>query len=349
MARLWVAMSGGVDSSVAAALLTEAGHDVVGVTMQLWPSGEAEGGCCSVTAAYDAARVCDSLGIPHYALNFRDVFDENVIRPFCDDYARGMTPNPCVACNDRVKFSELLRRCLADGADGLATGHYARIVPDDCGAPWLARAADATKDQSYFLYRMTAQQLRHVVFPVGDLTKGEVRRIAAERGLPTAAARESQDVCFVPRGDYEAFFSKRCPEALERGPVVDASGAVLGRHEGLGLYTIGQRRGLPGGAPHPRYVVRIEADTNTVVAGYEADLASWRLVARDAAWRGLDTCRAGVQIRYRTAETPARVTHSGGSLDLELDEPVVGAAPGQAIVCYAGDRVVGGGTIWETR
>jgi len=198
VARVFVAMSGGVDSSVSAALLMEQGHDVTGVTMQLWPSGEEEGGCCSVSAVRDARRVCDLLGIAHYTLNFRDAFEREVVEPFAEEYAAGRTPNPCIVCNDRVKFADLLARVSAQGAEFLATGHYARVVRDESGTPWLARGCDADKDQSYFLYRMTTAQLEHVLFPVGELRKDEVRAVAERMGLHVAEKPDSQEICFDP-------------------------------------------------------------------------------------------------------------------------------------------------------
>ena len=267
MARVFVAMSGGVDSSVSAALLLEQGHDVTGVTMQLWPSTEDEGGCCSVSAVRDARRVCDLLGVPHYTLNFREVFERDVVGPFADEYAAGRTPNPCIVCNDRLKFAELLARVSAQGADFLATGHYARVVRDDDGAPWLARAADASKDQSYFLYRLTRAQMEHVLFPVGERHKTEVRVIAERLGLSVADKPDSMEVCFAPAGEHATVVRERRPDALTAGDIVDADGTVIGRHDGIANYTVGQRKGLGIGGGEPRFVLAVDAEHNRVVVG----------------------------------------------------------------------------------
>jgi len=340
-------MSGGVDSSVAAALLLEEGHDVTGVTMQLWPEGDAEGGCCSVSASRDARRVCDLLGIPHYVLQFRDVFEHAVVEPFRRAYAEGRTPNPCIVCNDVVKFEELLRRAQVQGAEFLATGHYARIVADERGGRWLRRAADENKDQSYFLYRMTPEQLGHVLFPVGELTKPQVRAKAIELGLPTARKTESQEVCFVPRDDYRAFLAASHRAAVQPGPIVDLEGRVLGRHEGVSGFTVGQRKGL-GLAGGPWFVVRTDAETATVVVGPKEALAVRRVLARDLRWRGGGHEHVGAQLRYRGRALPAEATLADDALTVTLVEPEFGVAPGQAIVCYRGDIVIGGGTVEET-
>jgi tRNA-specific 2-thiouridylase len=340
-------MSGGVDSSVAAALLVEAGHDVTGVTMQLLPGGEHEGGCCSTSAVRDAHRVCDALGIPHYTLNVRDVFRRDVIEPFCDAYAAGRTPNPCIECNDRVKFVELWRRVALQGGEYLATGHYARIVRDEAGAPWLARGADERKDQSYFLYRMTPEQLERTLFPVGELTKPEVRRIAGELGLPTAKAPESQEVCFVP-GSAAEFVSGERPESVRPGPIVDPAGREIGRHEGIARYTVGQRKGLRVAAQQPLFVVEVDAAANTVVAGPAERLAVRTVVCGDVVWRDSPEAEVEVQLRYRQRPLAARAVIESGRLTLAFPDAVTATAPGQAAVCYQGDVVVGGGVVEET-
>ncbi|MBE0475766.1 MAG: tRNA 2-thiouridine(34) synthase MnmA [Coriobacteriia bacterium] len=343
-------MSGGVDSSVAAALLVEEGHEVVGVTMRLLAAPDAESGCCSAAAARDAKRVCHALGIPHYTMDFRDTFSREVAAPFAEAYAVGRTPNPCVACNDRVKFDELLRRCLAAGAEGLATGHYARIVEDPAGKRWLVRGADAGKDQSYFLYRMTSEHLALARFPVGGLTKDRVRRIAAERALPTAEKPDSQEICFVPDDDYGAFVAQAYPGALTPGPVLDTAGRVVGEHGGLARYTVGQRRGLGGGADRRRYVVALLPERNAVVVGEARELEARELVADDVVWRAGAAERGGVAIRHRARPVPGLIRlGEDGTLRIALDEPVVGAAPGQSVVCYAGERVLGGGVLREAR
>jgi tRNA-specific 2-thiouridylase len=270
VARVIVAMSGGVDSSVAAALLVGEGHEVTGVTMRLLPE-ESPGGCCPSGSVRDARAVCDVLGIPHYTWDAREVFALSVVEAFVDGYAAGRTPNPCIDCNDRVKFAFLLPKALSAGAECLATGHYARIV-ETGGAPRLAMGADRSKDQSYFLYRTTGAQLRHVLFPVGDLTKAEVRRTAQELGLPTAARPESQEACFVPAGNVRAFVRERRPASFERGPIVDASGAIVGGHDGAVGFTIGQRRGLGGGGRERRYVTSVRPADAVVVVGGRTDV-----------------------------------------------------------------------------
>lgn len=346
MARVWVAMSGGVDSSVAAALLLEAGHEVTGVTMQLWPSGDDEGGCCSISAVRDAKRVCDLLGVAHYALNYRDVFEREVVTPFAEEYAAGRTPNPCIACNDRVKFSDLLAKVAAQGADFLATGHYARIERDEDGAPWLARAIDPDKDQSYFLYRLTRAQLEHVLFPVGELHKPDVRAYAARLGLHVAEKADSQEVCFAPAGEHAHVLAKRAPRGLTPGEIVDASGAVRGRHEGIGRYTVGQRKGLGiGGSGEPLYVVALDAASNRVVVGPLDALRVARVEAASVIWNGDDEERVEAAVRYRMAGRSATARFEGARLVVDFDEPLEGVAPGQALVCYRGDRVLGGGVI----
>lgn len=350
MSRVFVAMSGGVDSSVAAALLVEEGHDVVGITMQLWPAEDRPGGCCSVSAVRDARRVCDVLGIPHYALNFRDTFEREVAGPFVEAYASGRTPNPCVACNDRVKFNDLLARVLTQEADFLATGHYARIVQRN-GEPWLARGADADKDQSYFLYRMTRSHLERVLFPLGGLTKARVREIARERGLPTAEKDESQEICFVPDDDYAAYVRERYPQTLRPGPIVDTDGRVLGRHKGIAYFTVGQRRGLHLGGRGPYYVVALRPEDDAVVVGGPEELLALEVVAEDCVWHGAvsRSQRIEAQVRYRAPATPGDATFDGTLLDVHLDRPVRGVAPGQAVVCYLGGLVAGGGVVREAR
>lgn len=348
MARVFVAMSGGVDSSVAAALLVHAGHDVTGVTMQLWPSGDAIGGCCTVEATRDARRVCDALGVAHYTLNFREFFEDAVVRPFCDAFVTGTTPNPCIVCNDVVKFEELWRRAALQGADFLATGHYARIVERD-GESWLARGTDGAKDQSYFLYRMTDAQLSRTMFPLGSLHKAEVRALAREMGLPTAERAESQEICFVPSDDTGAFLRSRRPDAFVPGRIVDTSGEEVGRHEGAPSFTVGQRRGLGvGGGGGRRYVTSVDVATATVTVGSRDDLAVDVIRATDVMWRGGAGPRdADVQLRYRGRAVPARMTLAADVLTAELSEPAEGVAPGQALVAYDGDVVLGGGVILE--
>jgi tRNA-specific 2-thiouridylase len=345
VARVFVAMSGGVDSSVAAALLIEQGHDVTGVTMQLWPSGDDEGGCCSVAAVRDAKRVCDLLGIAHYTLNFREEFESEVVAQFAREYAHGRTPNPCIVCNDRLKFSDLLARVSMQGADYLATGHYARIVRDAAGVLWLARGVDPAKDQSYFLYRLTPTQMEHVLFPVGELEKPVVRAIAERLGLHVAEKPDSQEVCFATAGQHATVVSERRPEAMIPGDIVNREGDVLGRHAGIAEYTVGQRKGLGIAAPNPLYVLEIDAESNRVVVGERRELAVTRVSAEELIWRGGADETLEVMVRYRMAPRPARAEIIGGTLHVTLDEPIDGVAPGQAVVCYRDDVVVGGGTV----
>jgi tRNA-specific 2-thiouridylase len=344
--RVFVAMSGGVDSSVAAALLVRAGNDVTGVTMRLLPGQDEIDGCCSLDGVRSAKRVCDALDIPHYTMEFSDVFEREVIAPYCDEYAAGRTPNPCIACNDRVKFSELLRRVSLQGADVLATGHYARIEADAEGHVWLARGVDATKDQSYFLYRLTETQLRHVMFPLGELTKDEVRRIAAELGLPSAERPESQETCFVPGDDVRAFVRERRPEAFRGGDILEADGTVVGTHDGVPGFTIGQRKGLGVGAAERRYVTSVDPAAATLTLGSREDLRVRTVSAAEAVWReDAPDARVTCRLRYRGPETPATARMADGELIVRFEEDVETPAPGQALVCYDSDRVIGGGVI----
>lgn len=346
MARVWVAMSGGVDSSVAAALMAREGHDVTGVTMRLL---EDDGPCCGTAGTRAALAVCERLGIPHIDLDLRECFERTVVAPYCDAYAAGLTPNPCLDCNARVKFAELLRRAALQGVDVLATGHYARIAHGPCG-PALLRGADATRDQSYFLYRMTPEQMEHVVFPVGDMTKDAVRAYARDAGLPTAEAPESREACFVPDGRVRAFVGARRPEAAEAGPVEDPEGRVIGTHAGIAGFTVGQRKGIGAAGGKPRYVVRIDAARRAVVVGGAEDLDVREVTARDCVWHGEPVAEGlSARVRYRGAEVPCSAVREGHLLRVTFTTPVRGVAPGQAVVCYAGDTVVGGGTVETTR
>jgi tRNA-uridine 2-sulfurtransferase len=348
MARVFVAMSGGVDSSVAAALLVQQGHDVTGVTMRLLPGEDAVDGCCSLDGARSAKRVCDAIGIAHYTLEFSDVFEREVIEPYCDEYAAGRTPNPCIVCNDRVKFSELLRRVALQDADFLATGHYARIETAPDGVPRLLRGLDASKDQSYFLYRTTPAQLARTMFPLGEMTKVEVRALARRLGLPTAERPESQETCFVPGDDVRAFVRERRPGAFTPGDIVDPAGRVVGSHAGVAGITVGQRRGLRLSAAEGMFVTSIDAAHATVHVGPRAALSATAVVARDAVWRGGDgPLRVTARVRYRGPEPEAVATLEGETLSVRFATPVDSPAPGQAVVCYDGDVVVGGGVIEE--
>ncbi len=340
-------MSGGVDSSVAAALLQAQGHDVVGVTLQQWPRDDSEeaarhGGCCSLNAVEDARRVATLLGIPYYCWNLEKEFGERVIEPFHRDYLEGRTPNPCVRCNAFVRFDLMLSRVVELGFDRLATGHYARIVQGPDG-PELHAAVDPAKDQSYMLYHLNRDRLARVMFPLGGMAKSEVREHAREFGLPVANKAESQEICFVPRGQTARYLSDRLP--VRAGSVVDTSGRELGAHRGTALYTVGQRSGFGDLAePGPWYVVRIDARANRIVVGRREELAVREVELRDVTFTHRVAehpvaCEA--RLRYHAPAIPAVYEHGR----LTLDEPFLGAAPGQAAVMYSGSRVLGGGII----
>jgi tRNA-uridine 2-sulfurtransferase len=348
-ARVLAAMSGGVDSSVAATLLVEAGFDVTGVHLKLSSTPahqQVQGkGCCTLADAEDARRVADALGIPFYVWDLADEFHQAVVADFEAEYARGRTPNPCARCNERVKVAGLLERARALGFDALATGHYARVAGGR-----LYRAADPAKDQSYVLYMLGPEQLAHLRLPLGSLTKPEVRAVAARRGLRVAAKPESYDVCFIPDGDTAGWLERRL--GRRAGEVVDAHGTVLGKHDGAYRFTVGQRRGLGVAAPTPRYVLRVEPAANQVVVGERDDLAV-RTVELErpsaTAGGGLAPGRAAVRLRAHGGEVGCLVVPAGdGRVRLELDEPVHGIAPGQAGVLYDGDLVLGGGTVAAT-
>lgn len=332
-----VALSGGVDSSVAAALLVEAQRDVLGVTMDLGLAGS--------DAVERARAVCAHLGIPHVVIDLAAPFAEQVVRPFVDAYAAGRTPNPCVGCNERIKFGLLAARTRELGASTLATGHYARVERDPDGARWLARGADAGKDQSYFLYRIPPHMLGSLEFPLGGLTKAEVRAMAAQRSLPAAEHRESQEACFT--SDRVALVAATHPEALRPGPIELDDGTVVGTHRGVARYTVGQRKGLGVGGPNGPYrVVRIDAARNALVVAPEGAPVVTRLTLTDAVWHTGATAGAmHAQIRYRAQPLPVVAAPLPGGIDVEfqaLGEPL---APGQSVVLYAGDRVVGGGIV----
>lgn len=354
--RVAVAMSGGVDSSVAAALLVEQGCEVIGLTMQLWPElGEEvavrHDGCCSVEAAGDARRVADHLGIPYYVLNFRESFEARVILPFIQEYARGRTPNPCLECNRAVKFGDLLQRALALELDALATGHYARVAYDrDLGRWLLYKGVDPHKDQSYALYGLTQDQLSRVLFPLGHLRKQEVREIARSRNLPVADKQESQEICFVVEGDYRDFLSQRIPKAISPGPIVDLAGRRLGTHRGLPFYTVGQRQGLGIAGERPLYVVRLDVEANTLVVGDAEQAFAPGLLASQPNWIALEEFRSPVavqaKIRYGARGAPAVIEPAGqGRVQVHFELPQRAITPGQAVVFYQDELVVGGATI----
>ena len=349
--RVVVAMSGGVDSSVTAALLVEQGFDVVGITLQLYDHGAAvgrKGACCAGSDIHDAARVAERLGIPHYVLDYESRFRAEVIDDFADKYAAGETPIPCVRCNETVKFRDLLATARDLGADALATGHYARRVGGPDG-PELHRAAEASRDQSYFLYRTTRAQLDFLRFPLGGLAKDETRAVARRFSLPVAEKPDSQDICFVPQGSYSAVVEKLRPGAAEPGEVVDLAGRVLGRHPGVIHFTVGQRKGLGIASSEPLHVVRLEPEARRVVVGPRAALGRSRVILGEVNWLAASPpasgLRAAVKLRSAQPPVPATIRLDGGGGEVELDEPAFGVAPGQACVVYDGDRVLGGGWI----
>jgi len=343
--RIVVAMSGGVDSSVVAALAARTGAETIGITLQLYDHGAAvgrTGSCCAGRDIRDARAVCDRLGIAHYVFDYESAFRESVIDRFADDYMAGRTPIPCVRCNQGVKFTDLLRLARDLGADCLATGHYVRRVEGPAGAE-LHRAADPARDQSYFLFATTQDQLDYLRFPLGGMPKARVREIAAEIGLGVAAKPDSQDICFVPDGDYAAVVRKVRPEAERTGEIVDLAGRVLGVHRGLIHFTVGQRRGLEiGGSPEPLYVVKLDAAANRVVVGPRRALAVRAATLSDINWLGGDFAGPlAAKVRSMAKPVPARFADGV----VRFEAPEYGVAPGQATVLYAGDRVLGGGWI----
>jgi tRNA-specific 2-thiouridylase len=350
--RALVAMSGGVDSSVAAALVKEQGYDVVGVTMRLHDEGPDEGGrgCCGFSGSRDAARVAAKLGFPHYTWDFRREFAASVIEDFCSEYGRGRTPNPCLRCNETLKFTELLSRAPQLGAELVATGHHARVLRNDGGAWQLLRGIDTAKDQSYFLYAMTQEQLAKVLMPVGGYTKAQVRDTARKLDLPVADKAESQDICFVPENDYAAFIRRRRPELFQAGPVLDPACNVLGQHEGIAGFTVGQRKGLGLAFGERRYVVRLDRERNAVVLGGEGDVRSRVVEAGDARWVSgsapAGPLRVNASVRYQSKGGDALVEPLGdGRVRVTFDEPQWAPTPGQAVVFWQGDCTLGGATI----
>jgi tRNA-uridine 2-sulfurtransferase len=340
-----VAMSGGVDSSAAAFLLKERGEEIVGLSMQLWRDN---GRCCSLDDLWDARRVATGLGIPYYVLNLEKDFERTVVAPFVATYLRGETPSPCILCNNYVKFHHLVEKAAGIGADRVATGHYARVKYDETLGRWLLlRGRDRKKDQSYFLFGLTQEQLSKTLFPLGDLTKPEVREIARRAGLPTSEKAESQEICFVEGRSYAEFVEQYAEmEPVTNGEIVNEEGIVIGRHSGIHKYTVGQRKGLVATGT-PQYVVRIEPEANRVVVG--SDPMKSRFIVRNDNWIAIEQLvepiRCEVQIRNRFEPKPATISKIDGEVTVEFDEPQRAITPGQGAVFYWDDVVVGGGWI----
>ena len=349
--RVVVAMSGGVDSSVAALLLAQAGYEVIGVTLRLWTldrphAAPMSRGCCSAEDIDDARRVCQAIGARHYVVNAEREFRSRVVEYFFGEYERGRTPHPCIACNDRIKFDFLLERSLQLGADAVATGHYARIA-ESAGAWRLLRATDPRKDQSYVLFGLGQEQLRRLLFPIGDLPKEETRRLAAEAGLSVATKPDSQEICFVPQGDYRELLSRWMQPAP--GEIVDLEGRVLGTHSGVGFFTVGQRRGLGLTSSAPLYVINLDPQTRRVVVGPEEALNAGGLRAGRVNWIAGSApqtpLEVGVKSRYKSQEAPATLYPGENSVEVRFHEPQRAITPGQAVVFYSDDSVLGGGFI----
>lgn len=355
MSRVVVGMSGGVDSSVAAWLLKKQGYDVIGVTMQIWQDEdplqqEENGGCCGLSAVDDARRVASDLDIPYYVMNFKQEFRKDVIDYFVEEYKSGRTPNPCIACNRYVKWEALLKRSLSIGADYIATGHYARIEKLENGRYALRRCAAGVKDQTYALYNLTQEQLGRTLMPVGEYSKDEIRRIAGEIGLNVASKPDSQDICFVPDGDYAAFIEQESGRKAQEGNFVTLDGKVLGRHKGIIHYTVGQRKGLGLALGYPAFVLEIRPETNEVVIGsYEESLTTTLRADRlnfMAVEDITEPVRAFAKIRYNHRGAWCTVERTGeDEIVCTFDEPIRAVTPGQAVVLYDGEYVLGGGTI----
>jgi tRNA-specific 2-thiouridylase len=354
-----VAMSGGVDSSVTAALLLERGYRVVGLTMKLWDyervggNVRGESTCCSLEDIEDARAVADQLGFPHYVVDVRAEFESHVVRNFEQEYLRGRTPNPCILCNAQIKWRALLRKALALGASYFATGHYARVIYDaDRQRYLLLRARDASKDQSYALWALRQEQLRYTILPLGELNKARVRQVAARLGLPTATKSESQEICFIPDNDYRRYLRERFGSQVARpGEIVDIAGRVLGRHSGYVNFTVGQRRGLGIAMGKPAYVVDIRPEENRIVVGEREALLASGLIAESTNWIAIpaleEPMRVWVKTRYRDRGAWAKIRprEDGDSVVVEFEEPQAAITPGQSVVFYDGEVVVGGGII----
>ncbi len=367
--RVAIAMSGGVDSSAAAAILKETGCELVGFSMQLWdqrrnsPEGDSirSGRCCSIDDLYDAREVAARLGIPYYVVDFQREFERTVVKDFVEKYRNGLTPSPCVLCNSHMKFDQLVRMAQDIQAPRVATGHYARVTLDqESGRYNLWQARDKNKDQSYFLFELTQSQLARAIFPLGDLNKGQVREIARRHGLPVAEKAESQEICFIPDGDYAAFVERHCgeiagsgiPKPFSAGQIVDTDGRVIGTHHGIHHFTLGQRRGLGIAHPSPLYVLELRPEANTVVVGERSRLGKRRCRVTRPNWISIpelvEPIRVHARIRSRHREAPATAAPGeDGCVEVIFDSPQPAISPGQACVFYQSERVVGGG--WITR
>ncbi|MDP4126112.1 MAG: tRNA 2-thiouridine(34) synthase MnmA [Bacillota bacterium] len=354
--KVVVGMSGGVDSSMAAALLKEEGYEVIGVTLQIWESAgpEVEGGCCSISAIDDARRVAFLLGIPHYVMNFRSYFKETVVDYFTQSYLTGETPNPCLACNRYVKFGEMLRKARGLGAEYIATGHYAQVLRDPNSERFfLSKSADARKDQTYALYMLNQEQLAHTLFPLAEYTKDQVRKMAKERGLEVANKPDSQEICFVPDDDYASFVKERSNGLIKPGNFVDLSGKILGKHQGIIHYTVGQRKGLGVAFGKPMFVVGLNPVSHEVVLGEDPDIYTDTLWADDLNWISIPDLKEPLEveakIRYNSSGAPATIYPPGIEANhvvtVHFKEPQRAVTPGQAVVFYQGNLVVGGGKI----